>query len=507
MKPEASSYKCKGKPAGGGVKNLPARLRGFAYAIAMLLALSACSQFLNGPGINVSGADGQAQAVPAGTSPEDAVIGRRENPLILNNYGGVYNSRRTEIMLAQIVSKLLVAANQSQTSFKITILNSPEVNAFALPGGYIYVTRGILALANDSSEIAAVLAHEIAHVILRHARARTDRLATSELVDRVITGIFGADANSDQGAARSRLSLAAFSQSQELAADTEGVKIAGRAGFDPRAAARFLGAMSRFSSFRAGAQEQSDDFLATHPSAPDRIQRALETANNLGGPEEVAVDRSGYLGAIRGITFGDSPEQGAIVGRQFIQPELKFTFSLPDRYVLQNSQDAVVGVASDVEAVRFDSAKVPQDMGLEEYLKSGWIAGLQNDTVISEKYNGIEMASGSAKTGQWVFRVTALRFGGEVYRFIFASRNESEAFISAALQTIKSFRNSNANDLAKIREVKIDLVRARAGDNADSLARRMRQLPDGEVLFFLINNLFAGDDVQAGQFYKIVTVR
>jgi len=157
--------------------------------------------------------------------------------------------------------------------------------------------------------------------------------------------------------------------------------------------------------------------------------------------------------------------------------------------------------------VRFDSAKVPRDMDLAQYLKSGWIAGLQSETIVSEKYNGIEMASGSAKTEQWVFRVTALRFRGEDYRFIFASRNESEAFKSAALQTIKSFRASNDNDLNKIRDVKIDLVRARPGDNADSLARRMRQLPDGEVLFFLINNLFAGDDVEAGQFYKIVTVR
>ncbi len=482
------------------------RSSGLAFSMAMIMALSACTQFLGGPGINTA-QTGAGQAVPAGTSPEDAVIGRRENPAILNNYGGIYSSRRAEIMLAQVVSRLLVAARQPETSFKITILNSPEVNAFALPGGYIYVTRGILALANDTSEIAAVLAHEIAHVTLRHARARTNRVATSQLVDRVIEGLFGTNADNDQGVSRSRVSLAAFSQAQELSADSEGVKIAARAGFDSTAAARFLGAMSRFSSFRSGEEDQGDDFLATHPSAPDRIQRALETAQSINGPEVVQNDRDGYLLAIRGLAFGDSPEQGAIVGAQFIHPQLKFTFSVPARYTLQNSRDAVVGVAGDGEAVRFDSASVPADMDLQEYLKSGWIAGLQPETVRAESYNGVEMASGSAKTDDWVFRVTALRFEGEVYRFIFASRNQTEAFSSAALQTIKSFRASNGNDLGKIREVKVDLVRARAGDNADALAARMRMLPDGETLFFLINNLFAGDDVQAGQFYKIVTVR
>ncbi|HHB83641.1 MAG TPA: hypothetical protein ENK61_09260 [Devosia sp.] len=488
-------------------KTVPKTMRALVLASG-IFALSACSTFLGPSNISVSQTGvGQPQAVPSGTLPSDAVIGRREHPIIVASYGGEYSHRRTEIMLEQVVSRLLVAAQQPKTSFRITILNSPQVNAFALPGGFIYVTRGILALANDTSELAAVLSHEIAHVTLRHARARTSRAATSQLVDRVITGVLGGNAQTDQGVARSRLSLAAFSQGQELSADEEGVLIAGRAGYDPHAAARFLAAMNRYASFGTVAETQGDDFLSTHPSTPNRIQRAEEAASSFGAPGLVEVDRAGYMAAIDGILFGDSPEQGAIVGQRFIHPDLKFTFSVPERFELQNLRDAVVGVAGDGEAVRFDSAEVPRSMDLEDYLKSGWIAGLDARSVKRERHNGVEMASGIAKTEQWAFRVTALRFQGKVYRFIFAARSQSPQFKAGASSTISSFRQTKASDLRAIRQVTVRLVVAGPGDNADTLAQNMSSLPNGKTLFLLLNNLLSGDPVVAGQSYKIVQVR
>ena len=158
---------------------------------AMLLALSACTSL--GPGVSVArtGDNPAPTVVPEGTDPNDDVLGRREHPRIIAAYGGVYEDRQAEIMVARIVGRLLAAANQPNVQFQVTILDTSEVNAFALPGGYIYVTRGILALASDTSELAAVLAHEIAHVTLRHARARTDKTRNTQIVDRVVTGIFG----------------------------------------------------------------------------------------------------------------------------------------------------------------------------------------------------------------------------------------------------------------------------------------------------------------------------
>lgn len=473
---------------------------------ASVLALSACSSLV-GSGINVArtGDNPAPAVVPEGTDPDDAVLGLREHPRIVAAYGGVYEDRQAEIMVARIVGRLLAAANQPNAKFQITILDTSEVNAFALPGGYVYVTRGILALASDTSELAAVLAHEIAHVTLRHARARTDRTRQTQIVDRVITGIFGGDTSTDATANRTREQLAAFSQSQELDADKEGIKFAGKAGYDPQAAARFLGVMSRFAAFSAGDNSGSDGFLSSHPSTPARIETALNTARGMFGSTTAGdSDRDAYLSAISGMSFGDSPAQGSVVGQHFIHPANKFTFTVPRGYTLQTSQSAVVGVAGDGEAVRFDSAQVQADMSLTDYLKSGWIAGLRADTVKAIEQNGLEMASGLAQTDQWFFRVAVVRFDGEVYRFIFAAKNDSSRFEQGADATLASFRRTNAADLSQIRQFSLRLVTARPNDNAERLAAQMADIGGGRDLFYILNNLYPGDPIVPGQRYKIV---
>jgi predicted Zn-dependent protease len=479
-------------------------LRNSVLAVS-LLALSACTTLTStGIAVTQTGDNPAPTVVPEGTDPDDVVIGRREHPRIIAAYGGVYSDRPAEIMVARIVSRLLAAADQPNAQFQVTILDTAEVNAFALPGGYIYVTRGILALASDTSELAAVLAHEIAHVTLRHARARTNRTRTTEIVDRVISGVFGGEAGLDQAADRSRQSLAAFSQNQELEADREGIKFSGKAGYDPQAAARFLGVMSRFATFSAGT-DQGDGFLSSHPSTPDRIQKAVQVATTMFGAAGAGeVDRDGYLASIAGLTFGASVSQGSIVGRRFIHSASKFTFSVPQGYTLQNSQSAVVGVAGDGEAVRFDSAEVAANIGLADYLKSGWIAGLKADSVATQSFNGIEMASGVAQTEQWFFRVSVMRLDGQVYRFIFAAKADSTRFSQGAEATLKSFRRTDATDVAQIRKVGVKVVTAKAGDTADSLARQMAGLTRGAELFYIINDLFPGDPIVPGQKYKVV---
>lgn len=477
---------------------------GLPVAATLLALLAACSSL---PGVTVGRIEGQNAPVVVSDDPEEDAIGAREHPRIVASYGGIYSDRQAEIMIARIVGRLLAAADQPNQKFTVTILDTAEVNAFALPGGYVYVTRGILALASDTSEIAAVLAHEIAHVTLKHARARTNRVRTNEIVDKVVTGVFGADTATDQASNRSKMSLAAFSQQQELAADKEGILTSGRAGYDPHAAARFLGAMGRFAHFSAGDADQEGDFLSSHPSTPDRIQKAIETARAFfGAPGLGETARDGYMAGIEGLAFGDSPAQGAVVGRRYVNPTLKFTFEVPSNYTLQISKGAVVGVAGEGEAVRFDSAEVPATMGLEDYLKSGWIAGLQPATVKRESANGFEMATGVAVTPQWNFRVAVVRHEGRVYRFIFAAKFDSPAFGKAAEATLKSFRAATAKDLGQVKKLVVRTVTAGNVDTADSLARRMNGLGRGTDLFYILNNLYPGDTLAAGQKYKVVTV-
>ena len=478
------------------------------YLLPLTLVLLAGCSSVMGPGTPVTTSGGQLTPLVSDTGdPEDDIIGAREAPKIIASYGGIYSDRPAEIMLAQIVSRLLAAADQPNSKFTVTILDSSDVNAFALPGGYIFVTRGILALANDESELAAVVAHEIAHVVLHHARARTDRARTTEIVDKVVSGVFGGDPSTDQSANKAKLSFAAFSQAQELAADKEGIQIAGKAGFDPFSAARFLAAMGRYAKYTQGNVDQGDDFLSSHPSTPDRIQKATENARAFFGAPGIGVqNRPDYMAAIDGIVFGDSPTQGAIAGQRFIHPGLKFTFSVPQGYDLQLSKGAVVGVAGDGEAVRFDSAQVPQSMSLTDYLKSGWIAGLKPDTVTSSSTNGFDTASGVAATDQWNFRVKIVRYGGQVYRFIFAARIDNDVFARGADQTLQSFRATSAADLRQVHTLSIKTVAAGPVDTADSLARKMGPVRDATNLFYILNNLFPGDPLTAGAQYKVIAV-
>ncbi len=477
-----------------------------AAILALLAILAGCSNVL-GPGVAVTTTNGQMSPLVSDTGdPEDDIIGARESPKIIASYGGIYSDRPAEIMIAQIVGKLLAAADQPNSKFTVNILDTSEVNAFALPGGYIFVTRGILALANDESELAAVLAHEIAHVVLHHARARTERAKTTDLVDKVVTAL-GSDPSTDQSANKAKLSFAAFSQAQELAADKEGIQIAGKAGFDPFAASRFLGAMGRFAQYSQGDASQADDFLSSHPSTPDRIQKATEIARTFfGGPGIGITDRDDYMSALSGLVYGDSPSQGAVIGQRFVQPGLKFTFTVPDGYTLQVSRGAVVAVAGDGEAVRFDSAQVPDTMALSDYLKSGWIAGLQNQTITTQSINGFDTASGVAATDQWNFRVEVVRYQGAVYRFIFAAKVDSELFARGADATLKSFRAATPGDLRQVHTLTVKTITAGAVDSADSLARKMGGIADATNLFYILNNLYPGDPVVAGQQYKVIAV-
>jgi predicted Zn-dependent protease len=477
-------------------------------ALALLTALAACSGVL-GPGVQVTTIDGQMAPLVSETGDSgDDMVGAREAPKIIASYGGIYSDRPAEIMLAQIVSRLLAAADQPNAKFTVTILDTAEVNAFALPGGYVFVTRGILALANDESELAAILAHEISHVILHHSQARTERAKTTDLVDKVVSGVFGSDPSTDQSANKAKLSFAAFSQAQELAADKSGIQIAGKAGFDPYAAARFLSAMGRFAQYQQGTADTGDDFLSSHPSTPDRIQKANDTARaGFGPPGAGDTDRPDYMAAIEGVVFGDSPSQGAIAGQRFIHPGLKFTFTVPPGYKLQMSRGAVVAVAGDGEALRFDSADVPDTVALSDYLKSGWIAGLQPSTVATQNVNGFDAATGVAATNQWNFRVQVVRFQGKVYRFIFAAKVDSELFARGADETIKSFRAATGGDLRMVHKVMLKTVVAGPVDSADSLSRKMGPVNDAQNLFYVLNNLYPGDPVTPGQSYKVVAVQ
>src|SRR5436189_863984 len=213
----------------------------------------------------------------------------REHERILGSYGGAYGDPKLEGLITRTVDRLVAASDRPDQAYKVTILNSGAVNAFALPTGQLYVTRGLIALASDTSELSSVLSHEMAHVLAKHASIREDQARQAAIVTRVVTDMSNDPDLTALALAKTKLTMASFSRAQEFEADGIGVGISARAHFDPYGAARFLAAMERNAALKAGKTTSLDpraqDFLSSHPATPERVQNAQNSARQYRAPE------------------------------------------------------------------------------------------------------------------------------------------------------------------------------------------------------------------------------
>ncbi|TIV59177.1 MAG: hypothetical protein E5V86_24315, partial [Mesorhizobium sp.] len=338
-----------------------------------------------------------------------AEMAKAQHPRILATYGGEYSDPKLERMVAKVVGNLtVVSANPTQT-YRITILNSPNVNAFALPGGYLYVTRGLLALANDSSELAAVIAHEMGHVTANHGLQR-----------------------------------------QQLEAE-EGL------------------------------------------------------ARNFGPPGVGTRDRDAFLAGIDGLLYGDTPEEGYVRGQTFMHPNLGVSFTVPDGFVIDNSAAAVTATGPGDIAIRFDGVAIDKSVSLTDYIRSGWVAGLEDASVRQETINGNEAAMAHANAQGWQFDIAVIRAGGQVYRLLTAAPSASASLDPVARSVSGSFRVLSPAEKAALKPLHIRVVTVQAGQTMGSLAAQMVGVDRKLDLFRVLNAMSPGASVSAGDKVKIVT--
>ncbi|WP_442892272.1 M48 family metalloprotease [Ensifer sp. MJa1] len=436
-----------------------------------------------------------------------AKMGAREHPRIVASYGGEYKDAKTERLVARIAGALTAVSENPQQSYRITILNSPAINAFALPGGYLYVTRGLLALANDASEVAAVLSHEMAHVTANHGIERQQREEAEVIASRVVSEVLSSDLAGKQALARGKLRLAAFSRNQELQADVIGVRMLGEAGYDPYAAARFLDSMAAYSRFTAVDPEsdQSLDFLSSHPNAPQRVDLARRHARAF-GPEGTSGDRGRdyYLAGIDGLLYGDSPQEGYVRGQTFLHGQLGIRFDVPAGFQIDNKAEAVLATGAGDIAVRFDGVADTGGRSLTDYIASGWVTGLQPDTIRPISVNGLEAATARASADRWDFDVTVIRIDTRIYRFLTAVPKGSAALEATANQLRGSFRRMTPSEAQSLKPLRIRVVTVRPGETIATLSARMMGTDRKLDLFRVINAMQVTSTIKPGDKVKIV---
>jgi predicted Zn-dependent protease len=426
---------------------------------------------------------------------------RREELRVLEANGGVYEDAQLQALVGQIVERLAASSDRPELRYRVVILNSSAVNAFSLPSGRLYVTRGLLALANDASELAAVLSHEIGHVTAHHALVRVANPPSAPVgraVDAFGDAPFGARAFTG-----SNFALAGFSHSQELEADNIGARVTARAGYDPFGAVRFLNVMTRNGQLRpAGAA----DAPPSHPATADRSAIALTNARQYATPGSADRDADVLLANIDGLIYGDDPNDGVVRGRQFLHPRLGFVFAAPQGFALARSSQLLLGVrAGGSEMLRLEAVTVPAGQSLPDYLASGWMENLDPRSIVETSVNGLAAATASAEGSQWSFRIVVLRLDTTAVRLIFAAKPGARELDRTFQELAGTFRPITAPEIVATKPLRLRVVAVQPGETPDKLARRMAAVDRPLERFLVLNGLAAGQALKAGDRVKIIT--
>ena len=479
--------------------------------------IGACTQVVN----PATGKNEYTAMSPA----QEKAVGKDQHPKILQQFGGEYDDLELQAYVNQIGDRLQAVSELPDLDFTFTLLNSDVVNAFALPGGYVYISRGLLALAENEAEVAGVMAHEVGHVTARHSAQRYSRGVLAQggvTLGAVLAGVLGggnlAKTVQQIGGTGAQAYLAGYSREQEFQSDELGVRYLTRAGYDPTAMATFLEKLGEHSELarklagKEDAPDPSTSMFATHPRTPDRVRRAAE---NAAAAEATAgrIGRDEYLQRIDGMIYGDDPSQGFIRGRTFIHPELRFAFEAPEGYRLQNTPQAVIGGDKAGNGMKFDAKKM-QSSNMRDYMAKEWAKELKIQNlkqINSFELDGLPAVSagtnGKTKDGKTVdVGLAAVQVSpGNVYRFMFLMPGgASKAEARAAQDTVESFRVLSEAEATSYQPKRIKVVRARSGDSTASLARRMAVGDLPELQFEVLNGLDPNEQPSSGELVKLI---
>jgi predicted Zn-dependent protease len=406
-------------------------------------------------------------------------------------------------------------------AFRYTTLNSAVENAFAVPGGYIYITRQLMTLLDDEAELAFVLGHETGHIAANHAQARQSaarRNSVLGVLGAILGSVVGGEAFggmiSQSAMKYAQLSTLSFSREQEYQADELGTRFIAAAGYDTLAGTRVLAALTRSSALETRIQGRENrslpEWASTHPLSENRLQRALAEARRSGVAVQGARNRDQYLNMLEGIYVDDDPAQGIIDGRTFTHPDLKLQFAVPVGYLMQNGSSAVTISGSSGKA-QFGGGRYSGS--LEEYIYRvvTSLTGGQRQVPMAPPrqtvINGIPAvySTGRANTSSGALDVSVMAYrwdANTVYHFVMLTRGGQG--IGPFTPMVDSLRRITPQESASIRPRIIDVVTVARGDTIQSLSQKMAYRDFKVERFMALNGLAANTALVQGSKVKLV---
>lgn len=442
---------------------------------------------------------------------QEIQYGREAHPQVLQQYGQVEN-RELQAYMNDIGQKLAAVSHRPQLEWHFTVVDVPVVNAFALPGGYIYITREIMAYMNNEAELAGVVGHEIGHVTARHSVSQISRAQLFSLglgVGSIVSPTF----QQLSGLAETGLGLLFLKHGRddERQSDELGVQYMTQIGYDPRVFADF------FKVFQALQEESGQvlpSWLSTHPAPPDRIERTLKSAQAAiaqRGTNNLTVDRQGFLRKVDGVVFGENPREGFMQESWFLHPELRFKIRFPRGWQVQNTRSVVAAVdPGGAAAIQLTLAR--EQASPEDY--AGTLSRQPGIRMLDGQRTSIN--GNPAFLGAWEVQdqnsgrslgvlAAFITYRGNLYQIAGLTAVQNLRAASGTFEdSLKSFDQLDDPQALNAQPDHVRLHTTRAGDTLRSLAERVGNRRVTIDQLALLNRLEPNEPLKAGVQVKLI---
>lgn len=476
----------------------------------MMRMLVMCLAFTWLAGCAVNPATGRSDFVMM-SERQELDLGARYNQEILKQ-NPRYDDARLQAYIQRVGERVARSSHRNQLKYVFTLVDSPDVNAFALPGGYIYIHRGLLAYLNSEAELAAVLGHEVGHVTARHSvRQQSQSMAWGLLGQAAAIGT-GVGAVGDVANVMGNAFVRGYGRDMELEADGLGAQYLARAGYDPQAMIEVVKVLKNQETFardqaakRGEAVPDSGGYhglFDTHPDNDRRLQEVIGPARALAGGQQ-EVGRDVFLQMLDGLVFGDSASSGIRRGQHFYHGPLDFTLSYPAGWQMVNRPDVLIGHSADEQAfIAMTLEAADKRLTPAEFLRKR--AGSQRLVAGEALQVGALQGYTAVLPGQSARRVAVIYRGDSAFLFVAAVKGrasletEDERFLSV----IRSFRALTAQERKLAEPVRLQLVRAKAGQRLANLVGQGAAAEGGEARLRLLNNLYPSGEPRAGDWVK-----
>lgn len=443
---------------------------------------------------------------------QEIALGRDNDPKIRAQFG-VYNDAKLQAYVQQVGERVAANSHRPELVYRFTVLDTPDVNAFALPGGYVYITRGILAYLNSEAELAAVLGHEVGHVTARHSVRQYSAATAGQMAAMIFLRTqAAADLFNVIGSAL----LSGYGRDHELEADRLGAEYLARNAYDPDAMIRVIAVLKNQEEFekeRAKAENREPRIyhgvFASHPSADQRLQEVVGQSRQSLTASETRLGREDYMKQINGLIYGDGPQAGVRHKAAFYHRDMNFGVQFPEGWRLENAPDHVTALSPAGDAViELRGADLNKRVTPEEYVKSQLKVSLRDTAPIPG--TSLPSISGVARAntpfGRRDTRVSVVYLDNRAFQFLATAKTDAAFAQQDArfLTTASSLHALKAEEKKIAEGLRLHIAPAGAGDTFAKLAAKSPVSGYGESILRLINAKFPAGEPAPGEPIKTI---